>query len=156
MKWATRKNMQVDRAASVWLIKKFIDPQAEFEFIEESKILEYTQAGILTFDAQDAKYKHLEDEHGGKYGDKCTFQIIMSEYLPESTDPALDYMANIIYAADIGHKIDSFEPKEGYGIWALTKGYSTIIPNDWEKMDILLSIFDALYAYCKWHIESLG
>ena len=68
--------MQVDRAASVWLIKKFIDPQAEFEFIEESKILEYTQAGILTFDAQDAKYKHLEDEHGGKYGDKCTLSLI--------------------------------------------------------------------------------
>lgn len=156
MKWATRKNMQVDRAASVWLIKKFIDHQAEFEFIEESEILKYTQAGVLTFDAKDAKYKHLEDKCGGKYGDKCTFQIIMSNYLPENKNQALKYMADIVYAADIGHRIGSFEPKEGYGIWALTKGYSIISPNDWEKIDILFSIFDALYAYCQWRVENMG
>lgn len=154
MKWATRKNMQVDRAASVWLIKKFIDPEAEFEFIEETDIMEYTNSGVLTFDAKDAKYKHLEDESGGKYGDKCTFQVIMSEYSLCNKDPALDYMASIVYAADIGHKINLFLPKEGYGLWALTKGFSILSPDDWEKIDILMHILDALYSYCIWHTSA--
>lgn len=150
MMWVTRKNMQVDRAASVWLIKKFIDKDAEFEFVEESLIKEYTEMGIHTFDAKDAKYKHLEDETGGKYGDKCTFQTIMSEYGLDDNDNALDYMANVIYAADIGHKIGSFSPREGYGIWALTKGLSITLPDDLEKIEMLMDIFDAIYAYCKW------
>lgn len=150
MKWATRKNMQVDRAASVWLIKKYIDVDAEFEFINEEQVSQYTQAGILTFDAKDAKYKHLEDEFGGKYGEKCTFQILMTEYLLDNKYPPLDYMAKIIYAADIGHKINSYTPKEGYGLWAITKGFSIIMPNDWDKIDLMLKLFDALYVYCEY------
>lgn len=154
MKWATRKNMQVDRAASVWLIRKFIDIEAEFEFIDEDLISEYTDAGVLTFDAKDAKFKHLEDASGGKYGEKCTFQIIMREYNLDKKDNALDYMARIIYAADIGHKINSFSPREGYGIWSIAKGLAITVPNDLNKMDILMHIFDALYAYCQWTVNS--
>lgn len=152
MKWATRKNMQVDRAASVWLVKKYIDSNAEFEFIDEEKIPEYTENGVLTFDAKDAKYKHIEDENGSKYGEKCTFQIIMSEYGLDNKYPALDYLAAIIYAADIGHKINSFIPKEGYGLWAVTKGFSLTMPNDLDKLDILMDIFDAMYEYCEFHV----
>lgn len=153
MKWATRKNMQVDRAASVWLIRKFIDENAKFEFIDEDKMLEYTKRGIYTFDAKDAKFKHLEDEHGGKYGEKCTFQILMTEYSLENIYPELDYMAKIIYAADIGHRIDIFSPMEGYGLWALTKGLSISIPNDSDKIDLLMDMFDALYAYCRFSVN---
>lgn len=153
MKWATRKNMQIDRTSSVWLIRRFIDPQATFDFVEEEKISEYTQNGILTFDAKDAKYKHLEDEYGGKYGEKCTFQIIMSSYSLDNKFPALDYMGEIIYAADIGHKISSFTPREGYGLWALTKGFSIVMPADSDKMKILFDIFDALYAYCEFRLS---
>lgn len=142
--------MQVDRAASVWLIKKFIDPKAAFEFIDEDRILEYTNKGVLTFDAKDAKYKHLEDQFGGKYGEKCTFQIIMHEYDLCNKDQALDYMAEIVYAADIGHKINSYNPREGFGLWALTKGFSITLPDDLAKIDILMGIFDAMYAYCVW------
>ena len=149
MKWATRKNMQIDRAASVWLIKKYIDQHAEIEFIEENQILKCTENGVLTFDAKDAKYRHLEDENGGKYGEKCTFQVIMSEFGLDNKYPALDFLAKIVYAADIGHKINSFVPKEGYGLWAVTKGFSITIPNDLDKMDTLMNIFDALYAYCE-------
>lgn len=154
MMWVTRKNMQVDRAASVWLIKKFIDKNAKFEFVDEALISKYTKMGMQTFDAKDAKYKHLEDETGGKYGEKCTFQIIMCQYGLDGKDNALDYMAKVIYAADIGHKINSFNPKEGYGIWAFTKGLSITIPNDLEKKDMLMVVFDAIYAYCKWFVNN--
>ena len=146
MMWVTRKNMQVDRAASVWLIRKFIDKDAEFEFVDEAMISKCTEMGMQTFDAKDAKYKHLEDETGGKYGEKCTFQIIMCQYGLDGKNNALAYMATLIYAADIGHKLGSFTP--------CTKGLSRTVPKDLEKIYMLMDIFDAIYAYCKWVVNN--
>lgn len=154
MKWATRKNMQIDRAACVWLIRKRIDTNAEILFVEEQTIDDLNQQGVLTFDAKNAVYKHAEDQFGGKYGEKCTFQVMLSEYSLEGKDPALDYLASIVYAADIGHRINIYEPKEGYGLWALTKGLSVTIPEDSQKLDLLLSMFDAIYEYCVWHVNN--
>lgn len=154
MKWATRKNMQIDRAACVWLIRKYIDNEAEIIFVDEQDIDDLNNSGVLTFDAKNAVYKHLEDEFGGKYGEKCTFQVLLSEYNLEGKNPALDYLASLVYAADIGHKINIFEPKEGYGLWALTKGLSITTPEDSQKLDVLLSIFDAIFEYCVWHIKN--
>lgn len=153
MKWATRKNMQVDRSSSVWLINKFIDSEAEIDFVDECQIPILTKEGVLTFDAKEAKFKHLEDVEGGKYGEKCTFQIILDFYNLTKTDPALDYMGQIIYAADIGHRKNDFLPREGYGLWALTKGISIVMPDDKEKMDIITKLFDSLYAYCQYKVS---
>lgn len=149
MKWATRKNMQVDRVSSVWLIRKFIDPEAEIIFVDEDEILPLTEQGVFTFDAKNAKYKHLEDPVRGKYGEKCTFQCIMEEYGLAGKNEALDYFAKIIYAADIAHRNNEFIPREGYGVWAIAKGFSITCPEDEEKLKLTLPLYDALYEYCK-------
>jgi hypothetical protein len=148
MKWATRKNMKCDRIASVWLIKKFIDPEAEIFYVDDSEIMELTLAGVLTFDASDAKYKHLDDPINGKYGNKCTFQIIMDEYGLSEIDPALKLFGDIVYAADIAHRLNIYEPKEGYGFWALTNGFSLLIEDDNEKEKIEFPVCEAMYKYC--------
>jgi len=149
MKWATRKNMKVDRASSYWLIKRYIDKNSEILLVEDSEIESLTQKGILTFDAEEAKYRHLDDPVWGKYGEKCTFQILMDEYELAGKDVALDLMGKIIYAADIGHKKGEFLPKEGYGIWALLQGFAIKTVDDVEKIDTLVEIFDSLYIYCE-------
>ncbi len=154
MKWATRKNMQVDRVSSVWLIKRFIDVEAEINFVNDEEILDLTRQGILTFDAKDAKYKHLEDPIRGKYGEKCTFQAIMEAYGLVGKDDALDYFARIIYAADIAHRNNEFIPREGFGVWAIAKGFSITHPEDEEKLKYTLPLYDALYEYCKFVVTN--
>jgi hypothetical protein len=149
MKWATRKNMKIDRMACVWLICKYIDTNPEFIFVEESEIAALTKQGVNTFDAEDSKFKHAEDTEGGKYGEKCTFQTMIDAYNLIDKDPVLKQMGQILFAADIGHRLGVFEPREGFGLWALAKGFSITIPNDEEKFRIALPLFDALYAYCE-------
>lgn len=149
MKWATRKNLKVDRVASVWLIRKYIDKQAEIAFVEDSSIKQLTDGGVLTFDAEHAKYRHDDDEILGKYGDKCTFQVLLDEYDLTGKDPALDFMGEILYAADIGHRKGIYSPLAGYGLWCLARGFALTTPDDEEKLARELPMYDALYAYCQ-------
>jgi hypothetical protein len=131
------------------MIKKFIDPDAEIIYVSEDVIKELTDNGVLTFDAADAKFKHNEDPVNGKYSDKCTFQIIMDEYNLLEKYPALKYFSEIVYAADIAHRNGVYEPREGYGFWAMTLGFSLIYPDDKEKESLEFPLCDALYAYCQ-------
>lgn len=149
MKWATRKGLKVDRVASVWLIRKYIDPDGEISFVDEDQIGILTSQGVLTFDAQEAKYKHEESELEGKYGEKCTFQILMDEYGFSGKDLALDLMGQILYAADIGHRKGEYEPRAGYGLWIIARGFAITTPDDNEKLIKELPMYDALYAYCQ-------
>jgi hypothetical protein len=149
MKWATRKNLGVDRVASVWLIRKYIDPNAEIEFVADSSISRLTDEGVLTFDAEHAKYRHDDDEVLGKYGDKCTFQVLLDEYDLAGKDPALDFMGEILYAADIGHRRNIYSPLAGYGLWCLARGFVLTTPDDEEKLVRELPVYDALFAYCQ-------
>lgn len=149
MRWATRKNMRSDRTASCWLITKFIDKNAEILFVSDEDINGLTEDGVLTFDAKDAKFKHAEDPKWGKFGDKCTFQTLMEYFGLNGKDPALDYMAKIIYAADIGHKKKQYDPREGYGVWAVTQGLSYLEEDDNKNIEFINKFFDSLYEYCK-------
>ncbi len=151
MKWATRKNLKVDRVASIWLIRKFIDSNPEIVFVDDSDIKALTEQGVLTFDAEFAKYSHDEDYEGGKYGERCTFQILLDEYKLTENNPALIKMGKILHAADIGHRIGVFEPKSGYGLWVIAHGFSLTTPDDEEKLTKELPIYDAIYAYCEIH-----
>jgi hypothetical protein len=148
MQWATRRNMRVDRLACVWLIRRFIDSSAEIAFVDDTEIASLTHAGVGTFDAKDAKYTHSLDESGGKYGEHCSFQTLLDEF-KLNTLPPLARMGRILWAADIAHHLEIFEPKEGIGLWALAQGYSLMLPDDYEKMGVALSMFDALHAYCE-------
>jgi len=153
MKWATRKNIKCDRITSAWLIKRFIDSDAEIHYVDEDDITGLTSSGVLTFDAATAKFKHIEDPINGKYGEKCTFQILLEEYRLSECFPALEIMGNIVYAADIAHKLSIFEPHEGYGLWAITQGFSLMDIDDNEKERIEFPICDALYRYCQYILE---
>jgi len=156
MQWATRKGLKVDRVASIWLIRRYIDPSGEIFYVDDNEIDSLTQKGVLTFDAEKAKYRHDEDELLGKYGSKCTFQVLLDEYNLTGKDPALDFMGQILYAADIAHRKGIFEPREGYGLWAIAQGFAITTPNDDEKLAKEFPIYDALYAYCQYITRDLS
>lgn len=149
MHWGTRKGLRVDRVACVWLIRRYIDPDMTVEFVDPSDIQKRTEEGVLTFDAADSKYRHKEHPERGKYGEDCTFQVIMAEYGLDGKDPALDLMAKIIYSADVAHRLGDFSQREGFGLWALANGFASTTPDDEDKLRLELPMYDALYAYCQ-------
>jgi hypothetical protein len=133
MKWATRKNIKVDRMACAWLIKRFIDEAPEISFVEEHEIQQLTAAGVNTFDAKGAKYQHPDGLDGSKYGDKCSFQTMLDAYNLVTKDPALHRMGEILYVADIGHRVGVLEPREGLGLWAIAQGLALTVPKDNDR-----------------------
>jgi len=141
MKWATRKNMKTDRVASAWLIKRFIDPQAEFYFFEADELLaEGAKIGAKTFDAAGADYAHV--------GMHCTFETMMAKHDLWGKEPALDHMAEIINASDIRIKLYDFHIMEGFGIWALAQGFAEFMLDDYEKLEKVVPMYEALYQWC--------
>ena len=92
MKWITRERVKVDRVACPWLIKKFIDPQAEFLFVPRDKVLEMAaQEGATPFDIAGVELGH----HDGR----CSFEALVTKYRIE--DPAVHLLAKIVHGADV-------------------------------------------------------
>src|SRR5438270_11205705 len=95
MKWITRKNIRVDRVACPWLIKRFVDPTAQFLFVEEKDLLEQAKLqDAIPFDAP--KLEAVKLNHRGS---RCTFEAILEDYAV--ADPALQKLALIVRAADV-------------------------------------------------------
>lgn len=148
MKWATRKNMKTDRVASAWLIKKYIDPEAEFFFFDNDVLLEEAaKIGAKTFDAAGADYAH-EGMH-------CTFETIMTKHDLWGKDIVLDHMAEVINASDILIKLYDFHIMEGFGVWALAQGFAEFMPDDEEKLKIVVPMYEALYRWCGIKLKSM-
>ena len=138
MRWITRKNAKVDRVACPWLIRKYIDRDAEFIYVEKDRVLEEAAAqNAISYDAPDARYTHREG--------KCTFEILMEEY--HLDDPALKKMALIVHGADIEKDV-AITP-ESAGLMRIAQGFSLTVPDDQEKLRLEFPLYDALYAYCK-------
>jgi len=138
MKWITRKNAKVDRIACPWLIKKFIDPQAEFLYVEKEKVLEEAvRLNAISYDAPNAKYTH----HDGL----CTFEVLIREYKLE--DPALHKLSKIVHGADV--EGDMTITPESAGLLRIAKGFALTTPDDHEKLRLQFPIYDALYASFK-------
>lgn len=138
MKWITRSHVHVDRVACPWLIKRFVDSDAEFLFAPVSEIERWAMnTGAIPFDVPDAELGH----HGGR----CTFEAMLQKY--NLDDPALARMAKIIHAADIAADIDA-DPL-GRGLEAIATGFSLIIPDDKENLSQQFKLYDALYAWCR-------
>ena len=95
MKWITRENVKVDRVACPWLIRRFVDPQAEFLFVPEEQLLEAARReGAIPFDASrlsEVKLNHRQE--------RCAFEAILEDY--KLTDPALQRLALIVRGADV-------------------------------------------------------
>jgi hypothetical protein len=137
MKWVTRSHVHVDRVACPWLIKRFIDSEAEFIFVPKSRVLEVAdQENALSFDAPGAKYDHD--------GDLCTFSVLIREY--ELTDKALLRLSNIVNAADTNNP--DKDPIAA-GLEAIAVGFGLRFPNDEENLKHQFEVYDALYAWCR-------
>jgi hypothetical protein len=136
VKWITRRNIHVDRTSCPWLIRKFIDPQAEFFFVDAPK--DSTTLDGHTFDMRGAEYGHQ--------GDKCTFQVMLERH-GLSGDAALVEMGRIIRDADVPPSRS--RRQEAGGLDALIRGFQLGVPDDHEKLLLTRPLYDALYAYCQ-------
>ena len=140
MKWVTREYVHVDRTACPWLIKKFIDPEAEFIFVPVEKIEEISRSeGAVPFDTPGAKLGHRD----GKY----SFETIIEEY--KLKDPVLQELAKIVHSADTS---DTELAPEGIGLSAIMTGARFNAKDDFEAVEKAVYIYDALYSYCKYKL----
>ena len=139
MKWITRKDIKVDRVACPWLIKKFVDPQAEFLFVEERDLLEQSkERNAIPFDAP--KIEAIKLNHRGPC---CTFEAIIEDYA--ISDPALQKLALIVRAADV--KGQEGVAAEGIGLRSIAQGFAAMGLSDEDRMARQFPVYDALYAY---------
>lgn len=137
MKWVTREGAKTDRVACPWLIKKFIDKDAEFVFVPKDKVLETAKRlEGKSFDAQGADYTHR--------GNKCSFEVMVEDFKLEGA--ALKRLALIVHGADIDGEVGA--APESAGLLALAQGFHATVPDDHEKLRLQFPVYDALYAHC--------
>lgn len=141
MKWITRKNIKVDRVACPWLIRRFVDPDAEFLFVEEGKLLESAEREhAIPFDAP--KIGAIKLNHRG---DRCTFEAIIEDY--KLSAPGLLRLALIVRAADVRGQ-ETVAP-EGVGLRAIAHGVAALGLPDEERLAKQFPIYDALLEYAR-------
>ena len=138
MKWITRERPKIDRIACPWLIKNFIDKDAEFIYVAADKVKEQAeQLNAVPFDIPDVEFSH--------HNDKCTFDYFIEKY--KLTDPALLTMSTIVRGADTDrHDIAS----QASGLWAISAGLAYNIDDDYVLLEKGMMIYDALYSWAKY------
>jgi len=137
MKWVTRQYVHVDRTACPWLIKKFVDPEAEFIFVPVEKIEEVVKKEkAMPYDAPGVELGHR--------GDKCSFDAIIEKY--KIKDPAVLELAKIVRAADT-EKAEA--APEAAGLDAVMTGISIVAKDDHEAIARASPVYDAFYTNCK-------
>jgi hypothetical protein len=140
MKWATGRNVHVDRTACAWLIQRFIDPDAEFIFLAPG---DEPPTGARTFDMRGATYGHV--------GERCTFQTILERH-QLTQDPALVEMGWIIRDADVPPARNRHP--DSAGIAALNDGLALTEPHDEARIRVATPLYEALYQYCRARAEA--
>jgi len=137
MKWVTSSHVHVDRVACPWLIKRFIDSQAEILFVSRDRIMAVADSeNAIPFDAPGVEYGH----HDGK----CTFEALVEKF--GLKDKGLLRLAKIIHAADTD-EIDSDPLARGFE--AIAVGYSLRYPDDKKNLEKQFEVYDSLYAWCR-------
>jgi hypothetical protein len=141
VKWMTRKDIKVDRVACPWLIRRFVDPKAEFLFVEERELLEKAkQEQAIPFDAP--RIPEIKLNHRGS---RCSFEAIIDDYA--LSDPALQRLALIVRAADIKGQ-ESVAP-EGIGLRSIAHGFAAMGLSDEDRLARQFPVYDALYEYVR-------
>jgi hypothetical protein len=141
MKWVTRERAKVDRIACPWLIKKFVDPEAEFLFVPAERVKEVAQLeGAIPFDVAGVELTHYREE--GK--ERVSFDAIIRKY--GLKDAALLELAKIVRGADAKM---SDAPPESAGLEATALGFRALAKDDFENMKLQFPAYDALYEYCR-------
>jgi hypothetical protein len=139
MKWITREHVKVDRVACPWLIKKFVDPQAEFLFVPADKVASEAQRlGATPYDASGVELGH--------HGKECSFEAILKKY--DLKDPALVLLGKIVNGADTDNTL--YTQPEGPGLGAIAEGFRHMGYRDDHEINAAeWIVYDALYAYCQ-------
>jgi len=141
MKWITRERPKIDRIACPWLIKNFVDPQAEFLFVpKEEVVIKAEEIGAIPYDLPGVEYTHE--------GGFCTFDYIVKKH--QVTDPAVHRIAEIVRGADTA-RFDL--APEAAGLWAISAGLSFNFADDQQQLEIGLKMYDALYSWAKFASE---
>lgn len=137
MKWITRERPKIDRLACPWLIKRFVDNEAEIIFVPAEKVVESAELfDAIPFDVPNVEYTH--------YGDHCTFDYIIKKHRIE--DPAVLAMAPIVRGADTDrHDLAS----QSSGLWAISAGIAYNIKDDIALLAQGFVIYDGLYTWAK-------
>ena len=133
MKWATRRAIHVDRAACAWLIRRFIDDDAEFVFVEDPSDV---PDDATPFDIRGAKLSHHEG--------RCSFESILLDHAL-TVDPVLDDIARTIHQADLGD--DRYDAPTATGLDVLIRGLTMTNTDDDATLQITDQLFDALYTH---------
>jgi hypothetical protein len=138
MKWITRERPKIDRIACPWLIKNFVDPQAEFIFVPAEQVLnEAKTRDAIPYDIAGVEYTHE--------GERCTFDYIIKRH--SLTDPAVLQIADIVRGADTA-RFDLAQ--QAAGLWAISAGLSHNFKDDHEQLAFGLVVYDALYSWAKY------
>jgi len=133
MRWATRVHCHIDRVACAWLIRRFIDDEAEFVFVDDP---DDVPAGATPFDMRGVELGH----HGGD----CSFEAFLRHY--ELADPVLWELARIVHEADLGDEL--YDAPEAAGLDVLVRGLS-LLRDDEELLALTAPLFDGLYEFKK-------
>jgi hypothetical protein len=139
MKWITREHAKIDRIACPWLIKNFVDKDAEFLFVPAHKVIQITkEQNAIPFDVPNVELGH--------HGEECSFDAIIKKYDLDKKDPALLELAKIVRGADTPNR--HLTP-QSEGLVAVAAGFSIISNDDYDNMARQFCVYDALYAYCR-------
>jgi hypothetical protein len=143
MKWITRERVKVDRVACPWLIRKFVDPKAEFLFVPADQVMAIAEReGATPYDVKDVELGH--------HGKECSFEAIVKKY-ELTDDPALALLAQIVNGADTDNTL--WNRPEAAGLNAIAEGFRQLgFKDDHELNRAEWIVYDALYAYCRGRI----
>jgi len=139
MKWVTREHPHTDRIACPWLIKNFIDRDAEIVYVPRDQVLDYAAANdAISFDAPNARFTHRDG--------LCSFEVLVEEHQLGS-DPALALVAKVVHGADVSEDADA--TPQSRGLEAIARGFMQLGVDDQEQLRLELPVYDALYQWAK-------
>ena len=137
MKWVTRRNARVNRIATAWLVRRFVDPGAEFLFVDPAQVADIQKReGAVGFDAPGATYPHRDSL------DRCSFEALVAEHRP--SDVALQALARIVHCADFPEDLQ--DVPEAAGLRVISRGFPLVARDDHDALEKASFLYDALYA----------
>lgn len=136
-RWVTRERPKIDRIACPWLVRRFIDPGAEFLYVPAAEVKRIAEKETATpYDVAEVEFTHV--------GERCSFDAFVDKF--HLQDPALDALATIVRGADTG-RLDL--APQSPGLLAISQGLSMNFPDDHQMLEHGTVMYDALYAWCR-------
>ncbi len=145
MKWVTRERPKTDRIACPWLIKNFIDLDAEFLYVPADQVLAVAEReGGHSYDTPGAEYTHRDG--------LCSFEVLLQDFSVD--DLALARLARIVHGADVADDRDA--APQSLGLLAVAEGFHLLNLGDHRQLELSLPVYDALYAWCRNEVAQDG